>query len=201
MVKEKKVVKATKKEEKTTTEDNAILGKREKKLIKFAALLGTFFATGAAILIFVFGVISTISSINLSKEALLNNNIVLTFISKMNGYTILEVKDTISLMDSRFSFIIFEIVIPAIAFIGTMLLIIVLAKRIIDFIGDVNTEKDLYNKKKLSTVREIISILSVILLATLVIFDRPSIIIYVLINVLLWIIYLLFKHCVLLEKR
>lgn len=201
MIKKKEVEKATKTEKKIDKEELTILGKREKKLAKFAALLGAFFASGSAILIFVFGVISVISSINLSNDALLNNNIVTTFVSKMNGYTMLETKDIISVMTNRLTFIVFEIVIPAIAFIGTMLLIIVLAKRVIDFVNDVNFEKDLYTKKKLSSLREIVTILSVILLATLVIFNRPSIIIYLIINALLGIIYLLFKRCVLLEKR
>ena len=82
-----------------------------------------------------------------------------------------------------------------------MLLILVLAKRIIEFISDVKYEKDLFNKKKLSNIQDIISILSIVLLATLVIFNKPSIIIYLLIEVLLCIVYLLFKKCISLRKK
>lgn len=204
-----KKVKKEKKEEKElkikkpelVNEEEIVFEKQEKRVVKFIALLSAFFATGLAILIFVFSIIACISVSNLSKEALINNNVVVTLVSKLNGYSIAEVQDLIGNMTSSFKFILFEIVIPTIAFVGAMLLIIALARRVIEFVSDIKYEKDLYNKKKLASALDIISILSVILLATLVIFNRPTIIIYLLIETLLCIIYLLFKRCVMVRKK
>ena len=196
-----KEVKVKKIKSKENIEENVVLAKREKRLVKFIALLSAFFATGLAILMFIFGVIACVSVFNTDKELLVNNNIVVTVVSKLNSYSTLEVKDLINNMSNKFTFILFEIIIPTIAFVGAMILILVLAKRVIEFISDVTYEKDLYTKKKLSNIQDIISILSIVLLSTLVIFNKPSIIIYLLIEILLCLIYLLFKKCVILRKK
>lgn len=205
MEKEKKVkeVKTKKVEvnEKETVKEEVILEKREKRLVKFIALLSSFFATALAILIFVFSVIASISTANLAKEELVNNNIVVTIISKLNNYSTIEVKDLIANMTNRFTFILFEIIIPTIAFVGAMILILVLAKRAIEFVSDITYEKDLYNKRKLLNLQDIVVILSVVLLTTLVIFNRPTIIIYLLIEALLGIVYYLFKKCIIFKKK
>ena len=198
---EKRKNEKVKKVESAKEEESIVLEKREKRLVKFISLLSAFFATAVAILIFVFSVISCISVANLSKEDLVNNNIVVTIISKLNNYSINEVGDIISNMTNRFVFILFEIVIPTIAFVGAMILILLLAKRVIEFISDVTYEKDLYNKKKLSDARDIIAVLSIVLLTTLVIFNKPTILIYLLIEALLTLIYYLFKKCVMLRKK
>lgn len=196
MEKEKK----TKKREQVMVEEKIVLEKNEKNIVRFVALLTSFFATGLAILIFVFSVMATLSVANLPKEELVNNNVVVTLISKLNSYSISDAKDLITTMSSRFTFILFEIVVPAIAFIGAMLLLLVLGKRLIDFVNNIKTEKDLFNQKKLQDIHDIISILSLVLLTTLVLFNQPSIIFYLLIELLLWVIYVLFKRCVLLKK-
>lgn len=201
-VKEKKVVKKEEVKKEVLKDDGpVIMLKHEKNLVKFAALLSAFFASGLAILMFIFSVVACISIFNLPNEELVNNNIVVTLVSKLNNYSALEVKDMIINMSNNLSFVLFEIIIPAIAFIGSLILVIVLAKRLIEFVNDITYEKDLYNKKKLSRAQDIISILSIVLLTMLVIFDKPSIILYLLIEVLLCIIYLLFKKCVSLRKR
>lgn len=197
MEKEKK----TKKREQVMVEEKIVLEKNEKHIVRFVALLTSFFATGLAILIFVFSVMATLSVANLPKEELVNNNVVVTLISKLNSYSISDTKDLITTMSSRFTFILFEIVVPAIAFIGAMLLLLVLGKHLLDFVNNIKTEKDLFNQKKLQDIHDIISILSLVLLTTLVLFNQPSIIFYLLIELLLWVIYVLFKRCVLLKKR
>ena len=190
----------TKKKEKVLVHNDNVLEKNEKGVIKFASLLTSFFATCLAILIFIFSVIASLSLANLPKEDLVNNNIVVTLLSKLNNYSITDAKELITTMSNRFTFILFEIVIPTIAFIGAMLLLITLARRLIDFISDVKTEKDLFNEKKVQNAKDIISILSLVLLTTLVLFNEPSIIFYLVIEVLLCIIFMLFKRCVLLKK-
>lgn len=194
------IEKKTKKREQVMVEEKIVLEKNEKHIVKFVALLTSFFATGLAILIFVFSVMATLSVANLPKEELVNNNVVVTLISKLNSYSISDAKDLITTMSSRFTFILFEIVVPAIAFIGAMLLLLVLGKRLIDFVNNIKTEKDLFNQKKLQDIHDIISILSLVLLTILVLFNQPSIIFYLLIELLLWVIYVLFKRCVLLKK-
>ena len=190
----------TKKKEKVLVHNDNILEKNEKGVIKFVSLLTSFFATCLAILIFIFSVIASLSLANLPKEDLVNNNIVVTLLSKLNNYSVTDAKELITTMSSRFTFILFEIVVPTIAFIGAMLLLITLARRLIDFISNVKTEKDLFNAKKVEDAKDIISILSLVLLTTLVLFNEPSIIFYLLIEVLLYIIFILFKKCVLLKK-
>ena len=199
MEKEKKV----KKEEKSKldVQENIVMVKDEKRLVKFVSLLTTFFATSIAILIFVFSVMASLSIAQLPKEDLVNNNIVVTLLAKLNNYSVSDAKELINSMNNRFGFILFEIVIPTIAFIGAMLLLIALGKRLIDFVRDVKTESDLINTKKLGEIQDIISILSLVLLTTLVLFDQPSIIFYILIEFLMCVIYVLFKKCVILKKR
>lgn len=191
----------TKKIEQETVNDTVVLENRTKRSVKFVVLLSSFFATAMALLVFVFSVIAIVSVINQSQTELLNNNIVITMVSKMNNYSISEVTELINNMTGKVTFILFEIVIPTIAFVGAMILILVLAKRVIEFIDDVVYEKDLYNKKKLIGIQDIISILSIILLTTLVIFDKPSIFIFLLIEALLGIIYMLFKKCIILKRK
>ena len=62
------------------------------------------------------------------------------------------------------------------------------------------TESEYERAKKLLESQDIISILSLVLLTTLVLFNKPTIIIYLLIEILLWIIYLLFKRSVMMKK-
>ena len=200
--KEKNIKKVTTKtkENKIKTESDNITVSDEKKLVKFISLLITFFASALAIIIFVFSIIASISIANLPKEELVNNNIVVTLISKLNNYSISEVKGLINTLSSRFSFIVFEIIIPTIAFIGAMLLLIALSKRLIDFISDVKFKNDIFTDKKVNNLKDIISILSLVLLTTLVLFNEPSIIFYLIIELLLCATFILFKKCVLLKK-
>ena len=107
-----KEIKVKNKEEKETREEETIVfEKREKKLVKFIALLSSFFATAMALLIFIFSIITCISVSSLDKELLINNNIVVTIISKLNNYSVLEVTELINGMSNRFTFILFQIVI------------------------------------------------------------------------------------------
>ena len=182
-------------------QENVVLGSNRKHLIKFIALLSSFFATMLAILMFIFTVISSISIANLDKNALISNNIVVTLLSKLNGYTKIEAESLLRVMNSRVMVIVFEIIIPAIAFIGSMLLLIILSKKVMDFIDKVTYESELFNKKKVHELEDIMGILSVVLLATMVLFNQPSIIFYLLIELLLIVIYLLFKKCSLTKKK
>lgn len=183
------------------SEDVIILKNEERKIIKFVALVTTFFTSALAIMMFVFGVVATISIATLSHDELVNNNIVVTLLSKMNGYSIMEAKDLIMNMSSRVTIIVFEVVIPIIAFIGAMMLLVILSKRIMDFILDVKFEKDLFKKRKIYDLQDIVSIISIVLLAFLVLFNEPSIIFYLLIELLLFMVYGLFKKCVKDEKK
>lgn len=206
MEKEKKVEKKVKKESKEKkiikeSKESVIMLKRDKNVVKFAALLSAFFASGLAILMIIFSIIASISVFTSSNAELVNNNIVVTLVTKLNNYSVADVKDIIMNTSNHLSFVLFEIIIPAIAFIGSLILILVLAKRLMEFVDDITYEKDLFNSKKLSSAQDIIAILSIVLLTMLVIFNKPSIIIYLLIEVLLCIIYLLFKKCVSFRKK
>ena len=192
-VKEKKNIA---KKENVEKKENIVLHDNEKKLIKFTALLASFFASGLALLILIFSIISTIAVAKLPKADLINNNIVVTLVSKLNNYSNVDTTNLISNITNKFTFIAFEIIIPMFAFIGAMILIIVLSKKVLDLISNVKYEKELFTLKKLDVVKDIISLLSLILLTLLVLFNEPVIILYLIIELLLFIIYALFKKCV-----
>ena len=180
----------------TLKEKNIILHDRERKLIKFVALLASFFASGLALLMLIFGIICTIAVSKLPKADLINDNIVVTLVSKLNNHSIIDTNDLISNMSNKTTFILLEIIVPTVAFISAMMLIIFLSKKVLDFVSNVKIEKDLFTPKKLDDVKDIILLLSLILLALLVLFNEPMIIIYLIVELLLFIIYLLFKKCV-----
>ncbi len=204
-IKEEKKVSSKKSETKVVKKDesneNAILSKENKLLIKVICIVASFFATMFSLVVCVFGFITTFAIAGGSKEQLIGDNTVITFLSRMNNYTVAEAESAITGMGNKFLFILFEVLVPAIALICAMLLVIYLSTRVLNFIHNIETEDDLFTKKKYQEVKDMVSILSTILFVTFLIFNTPSFIFYMLIELFGLTVIFLYKKVLDLKKK
>lgn len=196
--KEKKVVKTSetvskKKESKTIKNDNGIMISDTKRIVRCVTYIATFFASIFAIIVFVFGLISTLSVLKDTSGEVLHNNFTMTFVSKVSNSTLEETKLSYMASDSKFVYALFNVVLPTIALICVAILVILLCNLVLKFISDTNNEKDLFNDKKLTQAENIVNILSIIIFINWVLFNNPSMPFALLIFLLLYIIYYLFK--------
>ena len=195
MEKEKKTTK-TKTKVKERKNTDIVFTKDVKTITKVISLILVFLSSSAAIFVFVFGIITSIKVANTTKVELLHDNFSATFISNVNNISITETEDIIEGYGSKVLFIIFDIVIPCLAIIAIAIITIILAKKAIDFVNSINKEKDLYNKKKLNTIEKMACLIETILTISFIIFNNPSILLYLLISLLLFIVIGLFRKCV-----
>lgn len=198
MEKEKKTVKEEKKitkvERKST--NNIVFTKDIKIIVKILAIMASFIATIVSIFVFVFGIITSLNAANLEKSELLHDNFSVTFISNVNCNTIIETENIIKGYGSKALFIIFDIVLPSIALITVMILLVIFSKQLLDFINSVTKENELFTKDKLNVIEKLTCLIAAMLTISLIFFGSPSIIIYLFISVLLFIVIGLFGKCV-----
>ena len=195
MEKEKKKVKS-KTKEKTNSDNEVVFTKDVKNIIKVGSLLLVFIASIAAIFVFVFGIITSIKVSNITKAELLHDNFSVTFISNINNISISEAEDLVQGYGSKALFILFDIVVPAIAIISIAVITIVFIKKLMDFITSTKKEKELYTKDKLASVEKMCCLLEIVLTIDFIIFNNPSMLIYILTSTLLFIVIGLFRKCV-----
>ena len=191
---EKKVVEKKKVEKKT--DEDIIIMKDANRLINFISYMSSFFASILAIIIFVFGIITTLTVANNTSDDVIHNNFVVTFISKISNSSIEDTKLNILTMNSKISYIVFDIVLPTIALVCAALLIIWLSCLLLKFFNNSLTDKKMFTIEKLNQLGNIIDIFSVILFITWALFNQPSVPFILLIYLLLFITYYLFKKCV-----
>lgn len=197
MEKEKKVVKkATKKTERKQDNYEIVFNKDTKKVVKVVSLILVFLAAIAAIFVFVFGIITSIKVANTDKLELLKDNFSVTFVSNVNNIPVNEAENLIQGYGSKALFITFDIVIPCLAIMCVSILLIIFAKKVMDFMDSVKKEKDLFTKEKLHNIEKMACIVETMLTISFVIFSRPSIILYLFVSILLFIIIGLFRRCV-----
>lgn len=203
MKKEQKVV-AKKQEskivEKGESESRVVFTPSVKKGTQIIAILLAFFASAASIFMFVFGIIVSLKIIDLTKLELLSDNFSVTFLANLHGGSITEMKELIGSYTSQELFIIFKVAVPVIAFVIAMVLLIILAKSVMDFVSEVTTEKELFVRKNVYELEKMACYLMTILTILLLIFESPSIIIFGLISLLVFIALQLFKKVVYLKK-
>ena len=201
--KNKKEVKETKKiiEKKIVMTDNEIVGKDVKAIIKLICYITTFFASILAIVVFVFGIIATISVSNSSSSEILHNNFVITFVSKISNTTIEETQLSILTLDNRFVYVMFNIVLPSIALVCVALLLILLSFQVLKFFSGKITEKKLFTSNRLRQLENIVNITAIIVFIVWILFDTPSLPLILLIDILLCVTYYLFKKCVQYNKQ
>lgn len=199
-VKNEEIKKEVKKTNSLKTTDKVIINNDIKRVVKLVAYICTFFATVFALIIFVFGIISTLSIANSSKEELLSNNFAITFVSKISNCSSFDTKLAIKNMESRALFIISEVILPIIALICALVLIVLLANIILKFIEENSKESEIFDKKNIIILEKFINILSIIIFITWGLFNEPSLLFILMIYFLLFIIFILFKRNVELHK-
>lgn len=181
--------------------DDLVITKETRLLIKIIGIVATFFATMFSLIVFVFGFITTFAIIGGSKEQLVTDNTVVTFVSRMNNYTIAESESAISGMGNKFLFILFEVIVPALSLICAMILIIYLTTRVLNYVHGIKSESDMFTKKKYQEIKDIVAILSTILFVTFLIFNTPSFVFYMIIELFAAMVVFLYKKVVDLKKK
>ncbi len=180
-----------------TKKDDAVICNNDAKfVVKFIAVVCTFFSTVFAFIFLIFGIVSVLSAIQLPKEKLIESNVVTSFLSKINGYSVTEIENSINVIDSKAFFIFFEIIIPTAALICSMVLLIKFSKRLIEFFSDVKKEKDLFRIKKYGELRDMIIIVSISLFILIALLNSEYIILFFIIEILLFVILYLYKRCI-----
>ena len=167
-----------------------------KRVIRCGVYIATFFASIFSIIVFVFGIISSFSVASKESGELLHDNFTMVFVSKINNCSIEEVKLSYMAAESRGVYILFNVILPTIALVCAAILIILLCSLILKFIQNVDYNEELFTVKKLKYAESIVNILSVIVFINWILFNNPSIPFTLLIFFLLFVIYYLFKLCV-----
>lgn len=185
------------KEKKTIKKSDAIIiSKDNNKIVKFVASLMTFFASIVSIIVFVFGIISTIQVARNPASEAVHDNFSVTFISSLSNNTVEETKLAMLSMDSKVVYILFNIVLPVIAIVCALILLILLSYLLLRFFDGPLTEKKLFTSKKSHQLSAITDVICVIIFVVWALFNSPSFPFVLLIYLLLFIINGLFKKCV-----
>ena len=82
-----------------------------------------------------------------------------------------------------------------------MIILIIAIKEILDFVAKVSREKDLYTKARLIDVERIACLIETIITIHFVVFNRPSILLFLLVSLMFFIIIGLFAKCVSNEEK
>ena len=181
--------------------DDIVIKNDANRIVKLIAYLSSFFASIFAIIVFVFGIITTISVTSNVPDDIIHNNFVITFISKIGNSTIEETKIAILSMGDKFCYVSFNIVLPTLALVCASILIILLSCQLLKFFDSPLTEKKIFTEKKLRQLENIVDILSVIIFISWALFNQPSVPFILLIYLLFFIVYYLYKKCVTLNSK
>ena len=191
---ENKVVKETRKTKKE--ENKVVFNKNTKKIIKMVVLLISFFAVALSIFTFVFSTITTLNVANSTKAEILNDNFTVTHIANINRISVVESENLIQGFGNKTLFIIFDIVIPTLSIILIALLLVLLLKKVLDFVTITTKEKELFNIKKINDVEKLACIAETIITIYFVVFKKPSLLFYIFASLLLFLVIALFRKCV-----
>ena len=164
--------------------------------LKITATLGIIFSSFALLVILVLCTLTTISiSVNTIEQSL-NNNSTIEYVAKINSYSISVAKDAISNITNKGLFIAFDVILPSIIVLIAFILLIFANKKILDFIKDVKTNKNLFTTQKLEELKVIRSYFLTIGLLLFIVFDFSYFFIYLILVITLEIILYLFNYCV-----
>ena len=136
-----------------------------------------------------------------SMNYLANNQMVTSFITRINSYDIENVKEII-LNDTKVELFIFEILMPTLLFVAASIYGIVLCKKIMDFVSELKTEKQVFTKEKFYEFIKLKNIIIGFLIIVLIVFDfsLPYFVGAFIMDILLEIISYFYKHCLKGEK-
>ena len=183
-------------EVKKNSDDTVIFNKNLKKIIQIISMIIAYGAAVVALFTFVFGIITVLQVLDSTKLDLFHDNFSISFIANMNGITNSEVIGIISEYGNGAMFVIFNVLIPAIAITCSMIILIITIKNILDFTNKVTHEKDLFTRNRLIDVEKIACLIETIITIHFVVFNRPSVLLFLLICLMFFIIIGLFSICV-----
>ncbi len=144
-------------------------------------------------------IFSTKTVFNNSFEDILKDEMTINYISKINDYSLSDIKDAIEMEADKLPFYLFEIVFPTIILIFVFILSIVLGKKLNNFVRNVKSNKDLFTNKKIEELKKIRNIILDICFLLFLKFNLTFLIFYALLDFMLEIIIYLFSNCV--EKK
>ena len=164
-----------------------------KKVFRFIAIFVIVCCLIFATLFFIFSIVSTLAFITTEKSELLKNDFIVNFFSMFNNYSVSDIKNSMSVFSSNTLFIIFEILLPSFCIIGTLFLTIDFTRKLYFLVNSFKSESDIYNKDNIKVVNRLIEIVSTILFVTFILFNDPSIFIFIIIEILLYYNFYLYK--------
>ena len=186
--------------EKKENEERVVFDKHTKLYTRVIAIILAFLASAASIFMFVFGIIVSLKILNLESLDMLTDNFSVTFISNLHGCSIGETRELLATYGDKTAYVIFHIVIPIIAFVVAMVLLVLLAKLVLDFVDRINNESQLYTKQNIFELEKIACYMMSIMTITLIIFNTPSILMYAIVSILVFVSLYLFEKVVRLRK-
>ncbi len=149
----------------------------------------------------VLSVLATGSILSSTKEELLENESTVEYISKINTDTISEAREYILDMNDSGFFAFDKVILPSIIVVVAFILLIVLSKKMLDFLKDAKSNKTLFTTDKLYILKNIRYIFLVIGLLFILGFNFTFLIFFLVLEILLEFILYLFNYCVSIENN
>lgn len=149
----------------------------------------------------VLSVLTTGSILSSTKEELLENESTVEYISKINTDTMSEAREYILDMDDPGFFVFDKVILPSIIVVVAFILLIVLSKKMLDFLKDAKSNKTLFTTDKLYILKNIRYIFLVIGLLFILGFNFTFLIFFLVLEILLEFILYLFNYCVSIENN
>ena len=159
------------------------------------------FASSIAILTTVFlGAYSALEIEKSTRQEILSDSTVTTYLSRLNDYTNEDLNDMI-LNHPIKEILIFELILPTVSYLAIFILMVISCIYIIKLSNNVKTTNDLFTEEKLKIVNAIISIYDIIFSIDLILINNVNIFLLAFFAVAISVINYLFKQCVLYNKK
>ena len=165
------------------------------KVTKVACTLGKIFSMMAIVVVLLAGIIVSYDIFTAEVSTFVDNELLFEFVSTINHYGIEATKEVL-VSSSRGEIFVFEVLFPALVIIATMSYLYVLCNEAIDFIKDINNDKALFTKEKLSGFKKLRISIYLLLILLLFDFDFSNLFLYAIIAILIEMMAYLYERCV-----
>ena len=163
--------------------------------LKFSSLVGI---VVNAIFVLTTIILCVLALLNINvtpEEELINNESVVSYISKVNNNSIEDTKYEISI-SSKGELIVFDVVFPSLFILSSLICMIVFCSKMQTFTAKVKTDKELFTKQKLKELTILSEWLQLAGFTLMFVFGFYYIIRYLFFVLILEIILYLFNYCV-----
>lgn len=164
--------------------------------LKVLSVAVTILLSIIGIVMIILGTLTTLTVKSDTKEQLLNNAAVVDYIKAVNGYSISRTEETITEMENKTWFMVYNVIVPTVAIFVVIGLLIKLNILIYNMIKDVKTDKDIFTEKKLDDLKRAKSIFSWATLILILVIDISYFIILIIVECTLDVIMYLFNYAV-----